>query len=201
MSADNLKSSLKKRRELFDWLAADGMAVVTAIADGITHCLKNGGVVYACGNGGSASQAEHFVAELVGRFKKNRKPLPAFALSTNSSIMTAVSNDYGFTSVFARQLEGAAKSGDALVAISTSGDSENVVRACKMAKSLGMSVSALTGKRGGLVSTESDIILRVPDEEGDTARIQEIHLIGLHLICRLVEESIFSPSPAVTDDA
>lgn len=196
--SNNLQESLTKRRELFDWFATDGIDTVKRMVDGLADCLRNGGTVFACGNGGSASQAEHFVAELVGRFKMNRKPLRAFALSTNSSIMTAVSNDYGFAAAFARQLEAAAKPGDALVAVSTSGDSENVVRACKLGKRLGLTVYGLTGRRGGLVSTESDLTLRVPDN--DTARIQEIHLIGLHIVCRLVEESLFAPAPARTDD-
>jgi D-sedoheptulose 7-phosphate isomerase len=194
---DNLAESLQKRRELFDWFAADGMDKIKQMGVGLADCLRSDGTVFACGNGGSASQAEHFVAELVGRFKMNRKPLRAFALSTNSSIMTAVSNDYGFAAAFARQLEAAARPGDALVAVSTSGDSDNVVRACKLGKRLGLTVYGMTGKRGGLVSTESDLTLRVPDN--DTARIQEIHLIGLHIVCRLVEESLFSPAPASSD--
>lgn len=194
MVNDELRTSMDERRRLLEWLADEGLGTVTAIAAALARCLKNGGTVFACGNGGSASQAEHFAAELVGRFKIDRKALPAFALSTNTSILTAVSNDYGFSSVFSRQLEGAAKEGDALVAISTSGDSENVVRACKAGKQIGMGVFTFTGKRGGLVTADSDVVLRVPDT--DTARIQEIHLIGLHLVCRMVEESIFSSAPS-----
>jgi D-sedoheptulose 7-phosphate isomerase len=196
--SESLTESLQRRRELFDWFAVDGMKTVPEIVDGLCTCFRKGGTVFACGNGGSASQAEHFVAELVGRFKMKRKPLRAFALSTNSSIMTAVSNDYGFAAAFARQLEAAAKPGDALVAVSTSGDSENVVRACKLGKKLGLSVYGMTGKQGGLVSTESDLTLRVPDN--DTARVQEIHLIALHIVCRLVEESLFSPASVRSDD-
>lgn len=190
MSPGDIKGSMEKRRALFEWLADDGMPIVVQIAEGVTQCLNRDGAVYACGNGGSASQAEHFVAELVGRFKMNRKPLRAFALSTNSSIITAVSNDYGYAKVFSRQLAGAAREGDSILAISTSGDSDNVVQACKTAKQLSVTVFGMTGKRGGLVSTESDVILRVPDT--DTARIQEIHLIALHLVCRIVEENLFS---------
>lgn len=196
MSGEDLRASLEKRRQLLDWFADEGIGVVMSVADALTECLNNGGTVFACGNGGSASQAEHFAAELIGRFKMKRSPLRALALSTNSSIVTAVSNDFGFSTIFSRQLEGVAKQGDALIAISTSGDSENVVRACRVGKQLGMGVFALTGKRGGLVSAESDLILRVPDT--DTARIQEIHLVGLHLVCRMVEENIFSPVPTRT---
>jgi D-sedoheptulose 7-phosphate isomerase len=196
MAYDELQTSMDERRRLLEWLAGEGLGVVTSMADAVAQSLKGGGTVFACGNGGSASQAEHFAAELVGRFKMNRKALPAFALSTNTSIMTAVSNDYGFSTVFARQLEGAAKTGDVLVAISTSGDSENIVRACKAAKQIGVGVFTFTGKRGGLVAADSDVILRVPDT--DTARIQEIHLIALHLVCRLVEEAVFSPASTRT---
>jgi len=180
------------RKQLLEWIEGQVTEDVQAIADGVTTCLKNDGAVFACGNGGSASQAEHFVAELAGRFKMERKALPAHSLSINSSTLTAVSNDYGFDQVFARQLDGAARKGDCLVAISTSGSSENIIKACQKARQIGMTLYALTGE-AGLSSGDSDVTLKVPDT--DTARIQEIHLVALHLICQMVEESIFSPSP------
>jgi len=179
------------RKRLLEWAEGQVTQDIQAITDGVTACLKNGGAVFACGNGGSASQAEHFVAELAGRFKMERKALPAHSLSINSSTLTAVSNDYGFDQVFARQLDGAARKGDCLVAISTSGSSENVIKACDKARQIGMTIYALTGEAG--LSGESDVTLKVPDS--DTARIQEIHLVALHLICQMVEENIFSPSP------
>jgi D-sedoheptulose 7-phosphate isomerase len=186
--------SFDARRRVLGWLEEQVAGDIKSIADSLTRCLKKGGTVFACGNGGSASQAEHFVAELAGRFKMDRKALPAHALSINSSTVTAVSNDYGFSQVFARQLDGAARSGDCLVALSTSGMSENVVNACQKARQLGMRVFALTGEKNGPISSESDVALKVPDT--DTARIQENHLVALHLICQMVEESMFSPAPA-----
>lgn len=190
----SLEVSLAERRKLLEWLHADGKAAIHDIAAGLTECLRAGGTVFTCGNGGSASQAEHFAAELMGRFKMDRKPLRAHAFSTNSSTMTAVSNDYGFSEVFSRQLEGAAVDGDCLLAISTSGTSPNVVKACRKAREMGVRVFALTGGADSEVAAGSRTALKVPDR--DTARIQEIHLIALHLICQTVEEDMFSPKPA-----
>lgn len=168
------------------------------MAESLTRCLASGGTVFACGNGGSAAQAEHFVAELCGRFQRERRAFSALALSANSSAVTAIANDYGFSQVFARQLEGTAKAGDCLVVFSTSGTSENVVNACRTARDNGMGIFALTGETGGLVAGTADVTMRVPDT--DTARIQEIHLVALHLICQAVEESVFAPSRARTDN-
>jgi D-sedoheptulose 7-phosphate isomerase len=194
MSEALSKESFAVRARLIGWLEEQAGGDINAIVDGLTGCLKTGGTVFACGNGGSASQAEHFVAELAGRFKMERKALAALSLSINSSSVTAISNDYGFSEVFARQLDGAAKRGDCLIAISTSGTSENVVNACRKARELGMKTFALTGKAGGMLPDHSEVTLSVPDS--DTARIQEIHLIALHLICQMVEENMFSPTPA-----
>jgi D-sedoheptulose 7-phosphate isomerase len=190
-SEDNKRSqAFAVRRKLLEWTEQQVPNNVRAIADALTRSLSDGGTVYACGNGGSASQAEHFVAELAGRFKMDRKALAAVALSTNASTVTAVSNDYGFSQLFARQLDGLAKEGDCLVAISTSGSSENVVNACRVGRKAGMKVFGLTGGAAGAISADSDVVLMVPDN--DTARIQEIHLIVLHLICQMVETNIFS---------
>jgi D-sedoheptulose 7-phosphate isomerase len=190
--ASNNTEAFAVRKRLLEWTEAQVPKDIQAVVDGVTSCLQNGGAVFACGNGGSASQAEHFVAELAGRFKMERKALPAHSLSINSSTLTAVSNDYGFAQVFARQLDGVAKKGDCLVAISTSGSSENVINACQAARQIGMTIYALTGETG-LSSGESDVTLKVPDV--DTARIQEVHLVALHLICQMVEENVFSPAP------
>jgi D-sedoheptulose 7-phosphate isomerase len=146
-----------------------------------THdTLRHGHKVFACGNGGSAADAQHFVAELVGRFRDERRALPAIALTADTAILTAVGNDYGYERVFARQLEGLARSGDLLFAISTSGNSPNVVQAALTARGLGCTVVALTGAGGGNLSAHADWIVRAPSTV--TARIQEVHTLCIHAI-------------------
>jgi D-sedoheptulose 7-phosphate isomerase len=145
--------------------------------------------VFSCGNGGSASQAEHFAAELAGRYKLDRKSLPVFALSTNTASLTAIANDFGFSEMFARQIEGIGKNGDCLVAMSTSGNSANVVRACRVARSKGMKVLGFGGETGGEMAAECDALVRVPEK--DAALIQEIHMIAIHLVCQHVENALF----------
>lgn len=186
-------SLLSGRKKQLDWLGDRGWPDVRRIADGLTESLRGGGAVFSCGNGGSASQAEHFAAELAGRYKLDRKSLPVFALSTNTASVTAISNDFGFAEMFARQIEGIGKQGDSLVALSTSGDSENIIRACQVARGKGMSVFGLTGRSGGAMAQRCDGIIKIP--ETDTAMIQEMHLVALHLICQYIEEKIFAPVP------
>lgn len=156
--------------------------------------LREGGTVYACGNGGSASQAAHFVGELVGRFKRERAAFRAVSLAENAATLTAVANDYDFADVFSRQLDGIARRGDCLVALSTSGESENVFRACRAARAGGADVIALTGRDGGRVAAESRVAICVPDT--DTPRIQEVHLLVIHLLCEAVENSLAEPGAA-----
>lgn len=144
--------------------------------------------ILVCGNGGSASDAQHFVAELVGRFERERQPLAAVALSTDTSILTAVGNDYGFDQVFSRQVAALGQPGDVLIGISTSGNSPNVLRAMTQAHDNGMHVIALTGRDGGKMAqalSERDILLCVPDQR--TMRIQEMHILLLHLICEGID--------------
>lgn len=144
--------------------------------------------ILACGNGGSASDAQHFVAELVGRFERERQPLAAVALSTDTSILTAVGNDYGFEQVFSRQVAAIGQPGDVLIGISTSGNSPNVLRAMEQAHANGMHVIALTGRDGGKMAqalSGQDILLCVPDQR--TMRIQEMHILLLHLICEGID--------------
>ncbi len=150
----------------------------------IANALSNGGKILACGNGGSAADAQHFSAELVGRFERERPELAAVALSTDSSILTAVGNDYGFEQVFARQVRALGQPGDVLLAISTSGGSPNVIEAVRAAQERDMLIVALSGKGGGKLSallSDVDVHLCVPHER--TARIQEVHLLLLHCIC------------------
>lgn len=148
------------------------------------ECLRAGGKIMACGNGGSAADAQHFAAELIGRFERERRELGAIALTTDTSILTAVGNDYSYDEVFAKQVRGLGKGGDILLGISTSGNSKNVVRAIEAAKQMGIKVIALTGNGGGKIGTildAEDIHLCVPSTR--TARIQETHLVLLHGLC------------------
>ncbi len=151
--------------------------------------FKSGGKVLFCGNGGSAADAQHLAAELSGRFYKNRAPLFAEALHVNSSFVTAVANDYGYNEVYARMVEAMGKPGDILVALSTSGNSANIIQAIDKAKSLEMTVVGLSGDTGGKMGQKCDILLNVPSS--DTPRIQEAHILLGHILCEIVEENLF----------
>jgi D-sedoheptulose 7-phosphate isomerase len=157
---------------------------IAAAIETLTACLINGGKILACGNGGSAADAQHFAAELIGRFEAERQELAAIALTTDTSILTAVANDYAFSQIFARQVRGLGHAGDVLLAISTSGNSANVIEAIRAAHEAEMRVVALTGKGGGQIAEmlrDDDIDLCVPAER--TARIQETHLLVIHCLC------------------
>jgi len=159
-------------------------APLSAAVDLVFGTLANNGKVLACGNGGSAADAQHFIAELVGRFERDRLPLAGVALNTDTSILTAVGNDYGFDSIFERQVSALGQPGDVLVAISTSGNSPNVIRSIEAAHDREMSVIALTGKGGGQITSllhETDVHLCVPHDR--TMRIQEVHIVLLHALC------------------
>ncbi len=150
----------------------------------MTECLRAGGKVMACGNGGSAADAQHFAAELIGRFERERQELAAIALTTDTSILTAVGNDYSYDEIFSKQVRGLGKQGDILIGISTSGNSKNVVKAIEVAKNMGIKIIALTGNGGGKIATllgVDDIHLCAPSTR--TARIQETHLVLLHALC------------------
>lgn len=148
------------------------------------QCLQSGGKVMACGNGGSAADSQHFAAELLNRFEKERAPLAAIALTTDTSTLTSIANDYRYEDVFAKQIQALGKKGDVLLAISTSGNSPNVIEAIHVAHALGVRVVALTGRNGGKINallSPDDIHLCVPVER--TARIQEVHLLTIHCLC------------------
>lgn len=154
--------------------------------------LSNGNKILACGNGGSAADCQHFAAELVGRFERERLPLPALALTTDSSILTAVGNDYGYRDIYAKQVQAFGQSGDVLLAISTSGNSANVIAAIEAALERDMRVVALTGKGGGAIGkqiTEADVHICVPHDR--TARIQEVHLLTIHCLCDGIDVALF----------
>lgn len=168
---------------------ADLQRNVQNAANNIIESLKAGGKLLLCGNGGSAADAEHMAAELSGRFNRHRPALYAEALHWNVAELTAISNDYGYAQVFARQVEARGKKGDLLLAISTSGESENVICALEKARSLGMKTALLTGKKGGRANSQSDLVISVPSDV--TARIQEGHLLLGHIICEIVENQMF----------
>jgi D-sedoheptulose 7-phosphate isomerase len=151
-------------------------------------CVKRGGTIYWIGNGGSAADAQHMAAELVGRYKRERKAIRSKALTANTSNLTAIGNDYGYDFVFERQLEAFAKPEDLLIAISTSGNSKNVVKAVELARRVGTRVVSLTGSTGGKLAAISDVLLNVPSL--DTARIQETHLLIEHIFCDCIEQSV-----------
>jgi D-sedoheptulose 7-phosphate isomerase len=165
----------------------DTAAPVVAAAEAITRALKAGGSVLVFGNGGSAADAQHFAAELLGRFEKERKAYPAVALTTDTSALTAIGNDYGFDRVFARQLEALGRKGDVAIGITTSGNSPNVLRALETGNERGLITVALTGGGGksGALATH-----HIAVNETRTARIQEVHATLLHVICELVEQEL-----------
>ncbi len=155
----------------------------------IVETYRRGKKVLIFGNGGSAADAQHMAAELVGRFKLERKALPAIALTTDTSILTAIGNDYGFERVFARQIEALAEEGDCALGISTSGNSPNVLEAIEVAKERGLKTIGFTGAGGGRLAGMVDLCLKAPSK--DIPRIQEVHITCIHIICQLVEETIF----------
>ena len=160
--------------------------MVTLLVETFTH----GGKLMVMGNGGSAADAQHFAAEIVGRFKMERKGLPAIALSTDTSILTAVGNDYGFDRVFSRQVEALATPGDLIVGISTSGNSPNVQQALELAREKGCRTVGLLGKDGGSIKNACDLALIVPTN--DTPRVQEGHITIIHIVCDLLEKTMFA---------
>ena len=168
---------------------------VDAVALALARCLAKGGKVLICGNGGSAADAQHMSGEFLGRFVMERPSLPAVALSVDSSTLTAVGNDYGFDDVFARQVQGLGRAGDALVAFSTSGKSSNIIRALEAARSVGMLTVGLTRRGGGLMPPLCDYLLDVPCPK--TPLIQEIHEACLHLVCGLVDHYLFREPAAL----
>jgi D-sedoheptulose 7-phosphate isomerase len=165
-------------------------APAAAAAAAMVAALKGGGRVLACGNGGSAADAQHFAAELVGRFERERAAMAAIALTTDSSIVTAVGNDYDFARVFARQVEALGRPGDVLLGISTSGGSANVLAAFEAAKAAGLTTVALTGRDGGALGAVADIHVNVP--AASTARVQEVHRTLLHAVCALIERELYA---------
>lgn len=169
-------------------LSEEHLTTLMRMVEQISATLHSGGKLLVMGNGGSAADAQHFAAELVGRFQMERRALPAMALTTDTSILTAVSNDYGFEQVFSRQVEALARPGDLVFGISTSGQSRNVLRAMEVARAVGCHTLSLTGRDGGALAVAADLSLVVPAQE--VPYIQEIQLVVIHLLCLLVERRL-----------
>ena len=153
----------------------------------VLEALKDGKKILICGNGGSAADAQHFAAELTGRYKTERRGLPAIALTTDTSALTAIGNDYGYDRVFDRQVESLAQESDILIGISTSGNSKNVISALSTAKELGCKTIGLSGKDGGMMNEACDLNVVIPSD--DTPRIQEMHILFIHCICQIIDEN------------
>jgi len=178
--------SIESHQKMANEFLSSGVEKVVSIADIIIKSLENKGTVYVCGNGGSASDAQHISSELVGRFRRQRKALASVALTTDTSILTSVANDYTFENIFSRQVEALAREGDILWAFSTSGTSSNIIAAAKLAREIGVTVIGFTGRKNSTLESISDICLCADSSE--TARSQEIHQLAYHIICDIVEE-------------
>jgi len=163
--------------------------IIQQIADVCVASFSKKGKLLLCGNGGSASDAQHIAAELSGRFNYDRDPLYAEALHVNTSYVTAVANDYSYDEIYARMVKAAGREGDVLIGLSTSGNSANVVKAFEQAEKLGMTTVALTGKSGGVLAGSADFSVKIPSE--NTARIQEAHILVGHILCEIIEQTIF----------
>lgn len=187
---ERVKDIILESIQVKEELLKSGISRILEISQIIIEALKKGGKLIIFGNGGSASDAQHIAAELVGRFKKDRPALAAIALTTNTSIITALANDFGYDVIFSRQIEALADKRDVVFGISTSGKAKNVIIAIKQAKKMGLKTIALTGCDGGELAKIADISLIVPSSV--TARIQEAHIVIGHIICELIEEESFS---------
>lgn len=191
--ADALRQRAATMTEALTSLAANSDPIAQAAAQ-ILAALTSGHRILVAGNGGSAAEAQHFAAELVGRYRRERSPYPAVALTADSSTVTAIANDYGYENVFARQVAGLGSTGDIFVAYSTSGESQNLVRAAEEARRLGMTVIAIVGSRPSTLSRAADLALHAPVAE--TPVVQEIHLLFTHLICDMVEPQLAQERPS-----
>jgi D-sedoheptulose 7-phosphate isomerase len=182
---DIIRESIKVKEAVLSKMSKD----IKAAANMISIALKKGGKVILFGNGGSAADAQHLAAEFVGRFKLERQGLASIALTTNTSIITSIANDYGYEEIFSRQVEAIASDNDIVIGISTSGNARNVIAGLLEAKKMGLKVVALAGSGGGEMAAISDLALVVPSD--NTARVQEAHIVIGHIICELAEQNLF----------
>lgn len=187
---NEIVAQLEENRTVMAAIAEKMSGDIGRCVDMLCEALGNGNKVLVMGNGGSAADAQHFAAEIVGRFKMERRALPAVALTTDTSILTAIGNDYGFNRVFARQVEALAQPGDLVVGISTSGSSGNVKLAMEAATAAGCRTVGLLGRDGGTIAGMADLALVVPSD--NTPRIQEGHITIIHIVCDLLEKRLFS---------
>ena len=185
---DIIEESFADHSKVIELVRGNLLGNIESIAFLLGQTLISGGTIFWCGNGGSAADSQHMAAELVGRFKKNRRALRSLALTTDTSILTCVANDYDYESIFSRQVEAMGRQGDVLIGISTSGNSVNVIRAFEVAKSAGIKTVALLGKDGGKCKVIADNALIIPSQ--NTARIQEAHILIGHVLCELIEKEM-----------
>ncbi|QGY38747.1 SIS domain-containing protein [Pseudodesulfovibrio cashew] len=189
---DHAAAGLTARKTFFDTKGE----LVVEIARTMAVCLASGGKIMFCGNGGSAADCQHLAAEFTNRFKLERPPLPGLALTTDTSALTAIGNDYSFDEIFSKQLQALGRPGDMLVGFSTSGTSSNVIRAMREAKRVGIVTIGMSGQTGGEMAAVSDFLVTVPS--GDTPVIQEIHIAAGHMLCHLVDHFLFEAVAELT---
>lgn len=186
---ENIRRQIQESIEVKRKLLENNVNTIKTIANIVVGSLKEDGRIYLMGNGGSAADAQHIAGEMIGRYKKDRKPIPVMAFTTDTSVITAIANDLGYDYCFVRQADAFVKKGDVLIGISTSGNSQNIINAMKLAREKGASTIALTGKSGGLIKDCVDICLQVPST--DTPRIQESHITVAHILCSIIEDELF----------
>lgn len=189
---NEIERQLREHQQVISSVLDSMPGKICDLIDELVECFRRGNKLLVMGNGGSAADAQHFAGEIVSRFRMERRALPAIALSTDTSILTAIGNDYGFERVFVRQIEALASAGDLVIGISTSGSSKNVLLALEAAAAIGCRTVALVGGRGGPIADCADIQLVVPSN--DTPRIQEGHITIIHIVCDLVEKRLFAVS-------
>ncbi|NOR56201.1 MAG: D-sedoheptulose 7-phosphate isomerase [Sulfurovum sp.] len=182
-----IQAELNAHQETIQATIANMVPNIERAAQMMVETLQSGHKILLCGNGGSAADAQHIAAELTGRYKSERKGLPGIALTTDTSALTAIANDYGYARIFDRQVEALANKGDMLIGISTSGNSDNIISALDLAKSLGCKTLGFSGRSGGKMNESCDLNLVVPSE--DTPRIQEMHILIGHILCQAVDDS------------
>lgn len=186
MDSSLVANALKEHQKIFDDIKTALPGEILSVAEVCAAALKKGNKLLFCGNGGSAADSQHLAAEFVGRFQTERAGLAAIALTTDTSVLTAVGNDYGYDKVFSRQIEALGQKGDVLFALSTSGESANVLKAVEAAKTKGLAAVGLTGRDGGSIAKTCDICINIPHQK--SARIQEMHIMIGHIICELLDD-------------
>lgn len=184
--SENIKESIDAKNKLLNSEELSNAIEYASLES--MKAIEEGKKILIAGNGGSASDSQHFAAEIVGRYEVNRAAKPAIALTTDTSNITAIANDFGYEYIFSRQIEAIGQKGDIYIAISTSGNSDNILESLKVAKSMGIKTIGLTGNNGGYMKSLVDILINVPSER--TGRIQEMHIMVLHILCSIIEESI-----------